>query len=146
MKYVIWFTKEKVDMKHTKGGNKMSENFKSGVAGNSVNESVKELADLLKKVNANSEGVELPGMESNAESIEENSKFKVASTNLPAKPTLWTKIKNVLFYEIKVELTPYQQKVEREINEFLHQPITWKSLKEAALSEVPITFRGKRIF
>ena len=49
-------------------------------------------------------------------------------------------------YEIKVELTPYQQKVENEINEFLHAPITWKSLKEAALSEVPITFRGKRVF
>jgi hypothetical protein len=74
------------------------------------------------------------------------STFKVAGTNLPAKPSFWTKVKNVLCYEIKVELTPYQQKIEDEINEFLHAPITWKSLKEAALSEVPITFRGKRIF
>lgn len=74
------------------------------------------------------------------------SDFKVASTNLPAKTGFWTKVKNVLFYEIKVELTPYQQKIENEINDFLHQEITWKSLKEAALSEVPITFRGKRIF
>ena len=80
---------------------------------------------------------------------EYESKFKVAGTgssNLPAKPSFLTKLKNVLFYEIKVELTPYQQKIENEINEFLHAPITWKSLKEAALSEVPITFRGKRIF
>ena len=82
---------------------------------------------------------------SNLNSIS-GSGFKVANTNLPAKPSFWTKVKNVLFYEIKVELTPYQQKVENEINDFLHQEITWKSLKEAALSEVPITFRGKRIF
>ena len=74
------------------------------------------------------------------------SSFKVSDNNLPEKTGFWTKLKNVLFYEVKVELTPYQQKIEDEINEFLHQPITWKSLKEAALSEVPITFKGKRIF
>ena len=86
----------------------------------------------------------------NANSGEQQAKgasaFKVCNTNLPAKPSLWSKIKGILTYEIKVELTPYQQKIEDEINEFLHQEITWKSLKEAALSEVPITFRGKRIF
>ena len=75
-----------------------------------------------------------------------SSTFKVAGANLPVKPSVWTKIKNVLFAEIRVELTPYQQKIEDEINDYLHQEITWKSLKEAALSEVPITFMGKRIF
>jgi len=74
------------------------------------------------------------------------SSFKVAGANLPVKPSVWTKIRNVLFAEIRVELTPYQQKIEDEINDYLHQEITWKSLKEAALSEVPITFMGKRIF
>ena len=29
---------------------------------------------------------------------------------------------------IKVELTPYQQKVENEINDFLHQEITFKGI------------------
>ena len=74
------------------------------------------------------------------------SSFKVSNNTLPEKTGFWTKLKNVLFYEVKVELTPYQQKIEDEINAFLHQEITWKSIKEAALSEVPITFRGKRIF
>lgn len=60
-----------------------------------------------------------------------NSTFKVCGTsnNLPAKPTLWSKIKSILTYEIKVELTPYQQKVENEVNEFLHKEITWQSVK-----------------
>ena len=52
----------------------------------------------------------------NAGGVETN-----VGTNLPAKNTFWNKLKSVLFYEIKVELTPYEQKVENEISEFLHQ-------------------------
>ena len=98
---------------------------------------VKDISDAIKKVTVDTE-----------ESANSYAEFKIAGTksNLPEKTSFWTKLKNVLFYEVKVELTPYQQKIEDEINEFLHQEITWKSLKEAALSEVPITFRGKRIF
>lgn len=126
----------------------MSENLNENIVEKAANESVKGIADALKKVSAssNSEEIGLGGMESSSNNEVNGSEFRVASSNLPAKPSIWTKIKNVLFYEIKVELTPYQQKIEREINDFLHQEITWKSLKEAALSEVPITFRGKRIF
>ena len=57
---------------------------------------------------------------------------KVDAGSLPAKPSVWTKIRSFLFQEIdwtapiKVELTPYQQKVEDEINEFLHQEISFK--------------------
>lgn len=122
----------------------MGENPYNEVTSNAGNESIKGIANVLKKVNGNSEGIneEIGEKAGNME----GSEFKVASTNLPAKPSFWTKVKNALFYEIKVELTPYQQKIENEINDFLHQEITWKSLKEAALSEVPITFRGKRIF
>ena len=79
---------------------------------------------------------------------EYESKFKVAetgSTNLPAKPSFFTKLKNVLFYEIKVELTPYEQKIEDEINEFLHQEVTWQSFKNFLFKEVEITHKGKRI-
>ena len=124
----------------------MGENPYNEVTGSGEFDAVKEIADALKKVNAMpSENEEIGGIEEFSNSVSDTG-FKVASTNLPAKPTFWTKVKNALFYEIKVELTPYQQKIEREINDFLHQPITWKSLKEAALSEVPITFRGKRIF
>ncbi len=50
------------------------------------------------------------------------------------KQGLWTKVKAFLFQEIdlyapiKVELTPYQQKVEDEINEFLHQEVSFKGI------------------
>ena len=74
------------------------------------------------------------------------STFKAAGTNLPEKTSAWTKIKNALFYEVKVELTPRQQKMEDEINEFLHQEVTWQSFKSFIFREVPITFKGKRVF
>ena len=57
---------------------------------------------------------------------------KVDNGTLPTKPSIWSKIRSFLFQEvdlmapIKVELTPYQQKVEDEINEFLHQEISFK--------------------
>lgn len=74
------------------------------------------------------------------------SKFKVCdNANLPVKPSFFTKLKNILFYEIKVELTPHQQKIEDEINEFLHQEVTWQSFKNFLFKEVEITHRGKRI-
>ncbi len=50
------------------------------------------------------------------------------------KQGLWSKIRAFLFQEIdltapiKVELTPYQQKVENEINDFLHQEISFKGI------------------
>lgn len=73
------------------------------------------------------------------------SAFKVSGSNLPTKPTFFTKLKNALFYEIKVELTPYEQKIEDEINEFLHQEITWSKIKDFLFQEVEITHKGKRI-
>ena len=57
---------------------------------------------------------------------------KVEAESLPTKPSVWSKIRAFLFQEIdwtapiKVELTPYQQKVEDEINEFLHQEVSFK--------------------
>ena len=57
---------------------------------------------------------------------------KVETQDLPVKPSIWTKVRSFLFQEIDlfapitVELTPYQQKIEDEINEFLHQEITFK--------------------
>jgi len=64
---------------------------------------------------------------------EENPVFqRVEADALPAKQTVWSKIRSFLFQDIdlmmpiKVELTPYQQKIEDEINEFLHQEISFK--------------------
>lgn len=70
-----------------------------------------------------------------AEINEENKVFtKVETDSLPSKPSVWTKIRSFLFQEIdlsapiKIELTPYQQKIENEINEFLHQEISFKGI------------------
>ena len=70
-----------------------------------------------------------------------NASFKVCkSNNLPANTTsAWAKLKELLTYEIKVELTPYQQKIEDEINEFLHQDVTWQSFKNFLFQDVVIT-------
>lgn len=70
---------------------------------------------------------------------ESSSIFKTCQENLPAKPTFASKLKSILFYEIKVELTPYQQKIEDEINEFLYQEITWEKVRNFLFQE--ITFK-----
>lgn len=71
-----------------------------------------------------------------------------SESNLPAKQGFWSKFKAFWLQEIdwnkeiKVELTPYQQKVEDEINEFLHQEITWKKVHDFLFQE--ITFGKKK--
>ncbi|MBQ9658176.1 MAG: hypothetical protein IJV31_05340 [Clostridia bacterium] len=56
--------------------------------------------------------------------------------SLPVKNGFWSKFKSVLFREIKVELTPYQQKIEDEVNEFLHQEVTWAKVKGLLFKEI----------
>lgn len=55
---------------------------------------------------------------------------------LPRKVDAWTKIKNVLFYEIKVELTPKQEKVFKEVHDFWHQEITGQDVKDVLMHEI----------
>lgn len=68
--------------------------------------------------------------------------------NLPTKTGFWNKFKSFWLQEIdwnkeiKVELTPYQQKIEDEINEFLHQEITWEKVHNFLFQEV--TFGKKK--
>ena len=68
--------------------------------------------------------------------------FTPVGKNLPAKTGFWSKFKAFWLQEIdwnkeiKVELTPYQQKVENEINEFLHQDITWEKVHNFLFQEV----------
>lgn len=72
--------------------------------------------------------------------------FKVCSnsSNLPAKQKgFFSKLKAVLFYEIKVELTPYQQKVEDEINDFLHQEVTWQGFKNFLFQDISFSKKSK---
>lgn len=66
----------------------------------------------------------------------------VENSNLPAKTGFWNKLKSVIFYDVKLELTPYQQKIEDEINDFLYQEITWAKVKDFLFQEV--TFGKKK--
>ena len=81
------------------------------------------------------------GTQANAGTIQQVGK------NLPTKAGFWNKFKAFWLQdidwnkEIKVELTPYQQKVEDEINEFLHQDITWAKVHDFLFQEV--SFRSK---
>lgn len=64
-----------------------------------------------------------------------------SNTNLPVVRSFWSNMKAFWLQEIDltqkvdwsreivVELTPYQQKIENEINEFLHQEITWEKFR-----------------
>lgn len=64
-----------------------------------------------------------------------------SSANLPVTRSFWSNMKAFWLQEIdltqkidwkreiKVELTPYQQKIENEINDFLHQDVTWEKFR-----------------
>ena len=56
--------------------------------------------------------------------------------SLPTKVGFWNKFTSFFLQEIKVELTPYQQKVEDEVNEFLHQEVTWQGFKNFLFQEI----------
>lgn len=58
---------------------------------------------------------------------------------LPTKVNAWTKIKNFLFQEITVELTPKQEKVFQEVHDFWHQDVTWQGFKDFWLQDIEIT-------
>ena len=97
------------------------------------------MADLGEenKVNGVFGGVEF---NNTAENIENAGTIR--NENLPVKKGFWNSFKAFWLQdidwnkEIKVELTPYQQKVEDEINEFLHQEITWEKVHDFLFQEI----------
>ena len=70
--------------------------------------------------------------------------FKPVDTTLPVKQGVWSRFKAFwlqdaeafLAQEIKVELTPAQQKIEDEINEFLYQEVTWQKVHDFLFQEI----------
>ena len=68
--------------------------------------------------------------------------FKPVDTTLPAKKSFWGEFKAFWLQDVNIELTPKQQKVEREINEFLYQEITWQKIHDFLFQE--ITFGKKK--
>lgn len=111
------------------------------------------MADLGEEVNNVSGvygGVEFNGEQNN----EQGQQFEQASTNvneknLPVKRGFWSSFKAFWLQdinwnkEIRVELTPKQQKVEDEINEFLHQEITFEKIHDFLFQEVTFGKKNK---
>lgn len=76
------------------------------------------------------------------ETEEQENVGTIRNKALPTKVGFWQKFKNFWLQdidwnkEIKVVLTPKQQKIEDEINEFLHQEITWEKVHDFLFQEV----------
>jgi len=80
--------------------------------------------------------------------LEDAGTIRQAGSNLPTKVGFWNRFKSFwlqeidwnkevdLNKEIKVELTPYEQKIEDEINEFLHQELTWQKIHDFLFQEI----------
>ena len=70
--------------------------------------------------------------------------FKPVDTTLPVKQGFWSRCKafwlqdaeEFLNQEVKVVLTPKQQKIEDEINEFLYQEVTWQKVHDFLFQEI----------
>lgn len=72
----------------------------------------------------------------------------IRNNNLPTTTGFWSSFKAFWLQEIDwkkdvdlnrkivVELTPYEQKIEDEINEFLHQEITWEKIHDFLFQEI----------
>ena len=76
------------------------------------------------------------------EKYKQSKKQEQLGSNLPAKVGFWNKFKSFWLQdiewnkEIKIELTPAQQKIEDEINDFLHQDITWSRVRDFLFQDV----------
>lgn len=57
-------------------------------------------------------------------------------SNLPAKISVWTKIRNFLFQDMVIELTPKQEKVFAEVYDFWHKEITGKNIHDILFYEI----------
>ena len=103
------------------------------------------MADIgeVNKVSGVFGGVELGGINNEGEPVQENvGTIRQVGGNLPAKVGFWSKFKSFWLQdidwnkEIKVELTPNQQKLENKINDFLHQDITWEKVHDFLFQDV----------
>ena len=99
------------------------------------------------KVNGVFGGVEFNNNQGNVNNDVENiqnieNAGTIRNENLPFKKGFWNSFKAFWLQdidwnkEIRVELTPYQQKVEDEVNEFLHQEITWEKVHDFLFQEI----------
>ena len=69
--------------------------------------------------------------------------FKPVDATLPVERGFWSSFKAFWLQDVNVELTPKQQKVETEINEFLYQDITWQKIHDFLFQEVHFGKKNK---
>ena len=61
---------------------------------------------------------------------------RVDSNNLPSEISVWTKIRNFLFQDMTLELTPKQEKVFQEVHDFWTQEITGQKVHDFLFYEI----------
>lgn len=65
------------------------------------------------------------------------------ATNLPSEVSIWGKVKAFLLQDVnrdvEITMTPYQEKVLKEVHDFWFQDITWAKVKGFLFQEVKIT-------
>ncbi len=72
----------------------------------------------------------------NVGATQNTAEFKPAA--VPTKISAWTKIRNFLFQDITVTMTPKQEKVFQEVHDFWHQEITGKKIHDFLFQEIKI--------
>ena len=77
-------------------------------------------------------------MNDEIENVNVSEPMNAGSEGLPSKLSPWTKMKNFLFQEITVTMTPKQAKVLGEVRDFWCQDITGAAFKDLMLSEVTL--------
>lgn len=68
----------------------------------------------------------------------ENSVANNIAGNVPSQISKWTKMRNFLFQEITVTMTPKQEKVFQEVHDFWHQELTGKKVHDFLFQEIKI--------
>ena len=68
----------------------------------------------------------------------ENNLSNTQLNNAIAQVSVWTKVRNFLFQEINVTMTPKQEKVLQEVHDFWHQDVTTKSIHDFWFQEIKI--------
>ena len=63
------------------------------------------------------------------------------ANNLPTEISVWSKIRNFLFQDIALELTPKQEKVFQEVHDFWTQEITGQKVHDFFFYEIT----GKKV-
>lgn len=114
-------------------------NLCEGIEFNKENDEEKQIQVQAEQIKEEQEQVQVKEGQ-----VEEQEQVQVSiGENLPIKQGLWERFKVFWFEkidwnrEIKIELTPHQQKIENEINEFLHQEVTWKKIHDFLFKKIP---------